>query len=176
MSSVPHVASTDRLKEQRYSLMRFGNPSTDNWEGANFMLLSGLSAFSWCFLPPQLIRWSHPESFSLVTPLGQADVLAVPTKFYEQRMHWLWQILVDISTVCLSLWNMQSSCGKCCSIFKKWYRHLNEVSGQWIFRTIIAISRLEIGNVLSVAQHSHNSCLKDEDASQSTKSVPHHFL
>lgn len=41
------------------------------------MLLSGLSAFSCSLLPPQLIERSHPESFPLVTPLGQTDVLAV---------------------------------------------------------------------------------------------------
>lgn len=78
MSSVPHVASADSPREQQYSLTRFWNPSTDNWEGANFTLLSGLSSFSCSLLPPQLMEWSHPESFPLVTPLGQRDVLAVP--------------------------------------------------------------------------------------------------
>lgn len=87
MSGVPHVASADSLREHQYSLTRFWNPSTDNWEGANFTLLSGLSAFSCSLPPPQLIEWSHPESFPLVTPLGQTDVLAVPQHLPTSSMN-----------------------------------------------------------------------------------------
>lgn len=73
MSSVPHVASTDSPKEQRYSLSRFGNPSPDNWEGANF---SGLPTFSWCF------------HILLVPPATPADMMESPIIFFPHDTTW----------------------------------------------------------------------------------------
>lgn len=166
MSSVPHVASADSLKEQWYSLTRFWNPSTDNWEGANFTLLSGLSAFSWCFLPPQLIRWSHPESFSLVTPLGQTDVLAVPQSLPRSFMNREFINSLALTNIIRYIQVF---------LFGTRSHLLWKISSK-----IIHISRLEIWNVLSVAQHSHHSGLREGrccwNAGQSTKSAPHHFV